>query len=583
MIRQPIVAVLGHVDHGKTTLLDKIRGTTVASKEAGKITQHVGASEINSQTIKNVCTKMLEQNKIELKIPGLLFIDTPGHEAFTSLRDRGGSIADIALLIIDIRQGIQPQTIESLNILKSYKTPFIIVANKIDNLQSWKSQKTYCVSESLKYDDNDSEEFNNKIYEIMGQLAEHGFDSDRFDRITDFTKNIMIIPASAKTGEGMAEILVYLTGLSQKFLEQNLKIEVSGPGRGSILEVKEEKGLGTTIDVIIYDGTLNKGDTIVFGTLTEPRITKVRAIMKPKLSGEKGDAKYRYVDEIHAASGAKIFAPNLEGAISGSPIIVANQTQEKAIQIIKDQLKDIIFGSDENGLIIKADTLGSAEALIKMFKEKEIPIRAVNIGNINKKDILDTQVVKENNKYYGAILGFNVKINDDAKETATKLAIPVMISNVIYNLIDQYIEWKDTERRRDMEEMIKSIPWPARIRILPDHVFRDCKPCIVGVEVLTGRIRAGTRLITDTGEILGIMKHIQAKNESVSEAVKGMKVAISIVGPSFCKQMEEGMKLYPYINKTMADTFKKRFEDELNDEEKELLTQIVHKTKKIVE
>lgn len=579
MIRQPIVAVLGHVDHGKTTLLDKIRGTVVAAKEAGAITQHVGASEISIDVIKNISKPILERMKIDIRIPGLLFIDTPGHEAFTSLRDRGGSIADIALLVIDITQGIQPQTVESINILKSHKTPFIVVANKIDLLPSWKSVDTYSILESLKYQHN-HDELDLKIYEIVGSLAEHGFDSERFDRVTDFTRQVMIIPASAKTGEGIAEILLYLTGLSQKFLEDNLKIEVKGPGRGSILEVKEEKGLGTTIDIILYDGMLKKGDEIIFGTLKGSKRTKVRAIMKPRLPGEKGEGKYKYVDKVYAAAGVKIFAPGLEDAVSGSPVMVVEGNEDELKNIIESQMKSILFTSDQIGVIVKTDTLGSAEAVMKLLKDNNIPVRSVDIGNVNKKDIFDAQVVKESNKYLGVVIGFNVKVNDEVKELAKNMEIPIITSNVIYELIDDYIKWRDETKRKDLEEMIKSIPWPAVLRILPGNVFRDSKPCIVGVEVLTGRIKPNTKLISERGELLGELKTIQSHKEELKEAVKGMKVAISIDKAVFSKQLAEGMKIYPYITKDMAEELLKKFGDDLEDDEKEALKEIVEKSKK---
>ncbi|MCC7571008.1 translation initiation factor IF-2 [Candidatus Micrarchaeota archaeon] len=581
MIRQPIVAVLGHVDHGKTSLLDMIRGTAVASKEAGAITQHVGASEIDVDTIKKVCGSVLLKTKIDIKIPGLLFIDTPGHEAFTSLRDRGGSIADIALLIIDITQGIQPQTIESINILKTHKTPFIVVANKVDRFQGWKSKKTYSISESLSQQQI-SDDLDMKLYEIVGELSEHGFDSERFDRVMDFTKQIMIIPASAKTGEGMAEILLYLSGISQKFLEQNLNIEVKGPGKGSILEVKEEKGLGTTVDLIIYDGKLSKADEIVFGTLDGPKKTKVRAMMKPRLPGEKGEGKFKYVDDIYAAAGAKIFAPELDGAVSGSPVMVISNNEKEAFKIIADQMKEILFESEQCGVVIKTDTLGSAEALMKMMNEKNIPARSINIGDVHKKDILDAQVVKESNKYLGIILGFNVKINTEVLETAEKMEIPVITSNVIYDLIDKYVEWKDKEKRKDMDEMIKSVPWPCSMKILPGHMFRDCKPCIIGVEILVGKIRSGTKLMSERGEIIGEIKNIQLNKDSVSEAVKGMKVAISIDKAVYCRQLAENMKIYPFINKQMSDVLIKKFEDELETDEKELLEEIVGKSRNLI-
>jgi len=150
MLRQPIITVLGHVDHGKTTLLDKIRKTAIAAKEAGGITQAIGTTEIPTNVIKTLCGKLLERFKIKLIISGLLFIDTPGHEAFTTLRKRGGSIADLAILVIDINEGIMPQTIESLEILKVSRIPFIIALNKIDRIKGWTSAKEICCFSNIR-------------------------------------------------------------------------------------------------------------------------------------------------------------------------------------------------------------------------------------------------------------------------------------------------------------------------------------------------------------------------------------------------------------------------------------------------
>jgi len=578
MIRQPIVAVLGHVDHGKTTLLDKIRGTAVAAHEAGAITQHVGASELSIDIIKKVCKPVLNKIKIDIKIPGLLFIDTPGHEAFTSLRERGGSIADIALLIIDLTQGVQPQTVESIKILKAYKTPFIVVANKVDVLHGWHKTKTYSITESLNnQSQNIKETLDLKLYEIVGRLVEYGFDSERFDMVTDFTKQIMIIPASARTGEGIAEILVYLTGVSQKYLEDTLKIKVKGQGKASILEVKNEKGLGMTVDIILYDGKLKKSDEVMFGSVNGPKKTKVRAIMKPRLPGEKGEGRYKYIDEIYAASGAKLFAPGLEGALSGSVLMVVTKENEHEVStIILKQVNSILFESESTGVIVKTDTLGSAEAIIKILKDKKIPVRTVAIGTINKKDLMNAQIVKENNKYLGAVLGFNVKVSDEIKDNEQ---IPIITSSVIYEIIEKYEDWRSTEKRKDIEQMTKLIPWPASMKILPGHVFRDCKPCIIGVELLSGKIRPGIKIISETGELLGHLKKIQAHNESIPEAVKGMKVAISIDNAVFSKQLAEKMKLYPYINKHMSDILLKKAGKEIEDDEKQVLKEIVEKTK----
>ncbi|RLF36234.1 MAG: translation initiation factor IF-2, partial [Thermoplasmata archaeon] len=309
-IRQPIVGVLGHVDHGKTTFLDYIRGTTVAAREAGAITQHIGATEVPIDVIYKLCGKLLGRRKFTL--PGLLFIDTPGHQAFTTLRKRGGSVADLAVLIVDINEGFKTQTYESLNILKQYKTPFVLALNKIDTITGWRRFEGAINERLEKQSELARSIFEEKLYDIIGTLYENKFNADLYVNIKDFRRTVAIIPISAKTGEGIDELLMVLVGLAQKFLEENLSVE-KGPGKGTVLEVKEEVGLGTTIDSIIYSGVVRKNDTIAVGAKDRPVITKIKALLKPKPLDEIRDPRERFdmVDEVHAACGVKIAAPNL--------------------------------------------------------------------------------------------------------------------------------------------------------------------------------------------------------------------------------------------------------------------------------
>lgn len=577
MLRQSVCVVLGHVDHGKTSILDFVRGTLVVTKEAGAITQHVGASEISKQTIEKLCKKSIEQLKIKVDIPGLLFVDTPGHESFTSLRERGGSIADIAVLVIDINQGIQPQTIESIKILKQHKTPFIIAANKIDLLTGWVPPKNeYCFLQSINNQDKTTQIYlDEKLYNIVGKLYEYGFESERFDRIEDFTKQIAIIPVSAKTGEGMSELLLFLAGLSKKFLEKTLTTDLKGPGKGSILEIKEEKGLGITADIIIYDGTLKKGDTVIFGTLNGAKKTKIRALLKPKLAGETHKDKYNYYDEVHAAAGIKLFAPGLEDAIAGSPIMVISD-EEFQTKEINDQINDVLFENDNEGIILKADTLGSLEALNKLLKSEKIEIRQTGIGKVNKKDILAAEASKLKNKYEGVVLAFNVNMLDDAKEHAKNSDIKVIETKVVYDLVDKYVKWRNEQKKKDQEDLVKNVPWPTKLKILEGHCFRDNNPAIFGVEVMVGKIKNKTRLINSDGTVVGQIKGMQLKKKSITEATKGMQFALSMSGVQFSKDLFETTELYPYINRKMADELKTKFEEELTNEEKEVLDKIAN-------
>lgn len=345
-LRQPIVVVLGHVDHGKTTLLDKIRGTSVAAREPGQITQWIGASLLPSAVIKETCGPLLEQFKIKIEVPGLLFIDTPGHETFSNLRRRGGSAADIAVLVIDVSKGVEPQTTESLGILKGRKTPFVVAANKIDLIKGWKSTTDTPFTVSFKQQAPEIQtELDNRIYTIMGALSRLGFRSDRFDRITEFTKDVAIIPTCARTGEGIPELLAIVAGLTQAYMHDKLETR-SGPALGTVLEVKEEPGLGMTVNAIIYDGVLKVNDTIVLGGREGPIATKVRALLVPKPLDEIRDPREKFLsaERIVAAAGVKIAAPNLDLALAGSALygVPHGKNVKEYSRMIEEEGKSVV-------------------------------------------------------------------------------------------------------------------------------------------------------------------------------------------------------------------------------------------------
>jgi len=568
-IRAPLIVTVGHVDHGKTKILDKIRQSRVQSKEAGGITQHIGASFIPIKVIKNICGDFLSKigaNKIT--IPGLLMIDTPGHEAFTSLRERGGSIADLAILVIDVTQGLQPQTVESIQILKQFKVPFVIAANKIDLISGWKPYPNSSFLNSFsKQSEFTKELLNMRLMEIIGAISEFGFESERFDKIKDFTKQIAIIPTSALTGEGIIELLAILTGLSQKYLENNLKIEVSGPGKGTILEVKEEKGLGKTIDVIVYDGTIKKKDTVIIAGINKPIVTKIKALLKPKpLQEIREKSKFEIVDSVSAAAGIKIAAPNLDEVIPGMPLMVINEENIKdAEKEIQKSVKKVIFETDDEGITVKADSIGSLEALIGLLKRKNIPVRKAGIGDVNKSDILS---VKNNPDHLKVIFGFNVKSKEEDKD------VKIFISKIVYKLIEDYEQWKNELVEKKKKEEIEKLTKPAKIRILPGYIFRQSKPAVVGVEILKGTLTKNVRLINTSGKIVGLVKEIQDKGESLQNAQKGLKVAISIEGASVGKNIYEDQELFVNIPESDYKKVKNKLHPFLDEEFKELYKKV---------
>ena len=567
-IRQPIVSVLGHVDHGKTTLLDFIRGSTVASRESGAITQHIGATEVPIDAIHNVCGDLLKGKKFTL--PGLLFIDTPGHHAFTTLRTRGGSLADLAILIVDIREGFKPQTYESINILKQYKTPFVIAANKIDAISGWQKNDGVAKTRIQQQRPTTKSIFEEKLYEMIGTISENKLNSDLYFNIADFRKTIGIIPISSKTGEGIPELLMVLVGLAQHFLEDKLHIE-SGPGKGSVLEVKEEVGLGTTIDAIIYNGTIKNDDKIVIGTKDKPIVTRIKALLKPKPLDEIRDPRERFdrVKEVHAACGIKISSPDLENVIPGAPIRSIKDNLEEIVNEVRSQTK-IDFELDEQGIIIKADTIGSLEALIKESRGKSIDIRKAEIGNVSKREIVEANATLDPlNKL---IFAFNVKILPEAKEELANTDITIFNEDVIYTIMEKYDEWLEKKKTELEKERRQEYIHPGMIKFLPEYVFRVSHPAIIGIRVLGGRIKNGMRLMKENGKLIGSIKGMQSENKAVEEAIQGQEVAISIEGVTVGRQIKGEDILYTDIPE--SDAKKLREMDVLNLDEKDVLNKI---------
>jgi len=575
-LRTPILSVLGHIDHGKTTLLDSIRGTAVAAKEAGGVTQHIGATEIPIQVIKEIC-EPLKSDWTGIELPGLLFIDTPGHYAFASLRKRGSALADVAVLVVDVMEGFQPQTYESLSILRLLKTPFVVALNKIDRIKGWQSSRKPFIINYQTQPEFASRELNTRIYEIVGDLYDKGFSADRYDRISDFSRTVSIVPVSAKTGEGIADLLLVLIGLAQKYFEKSLRLHLEGPGVGTILEKKEERGLGTTIDVILYDGKLSVGDTIVVGSAEEePIVTKIRALLKPRALQEiRTEQRFRRVKSVSAAAGVKIMAPNIENALPGSRVRAVPTTGnvdvdiERVIEEMKDEIAEMKLDTSSEGLIIKADTMGSLEALaLELRSEKIEQIKKAEVGNISKRDVVDATMVSD--RYLRAILGFNVDVLPDAREVAMQNEIPLFVSDVIYRVIEDYENWVKEEKERERQEKIDRLTTPAKIKVLPGCVFRQSKPAIFGIEVLCGRIKTGVELIKSDGTNIGSINEIQNRGESIATADEGMQVAISMKKPTFGRQIKENEILY--VDVDIEEMNKLR--GLLSPDEEKLLTEV---------
>jgi translation initiation factor 5B len=536
-IRTPIVCVLGHVDHGKTSLLDRIRGSSVVDAEVGAITQHIGATLVPLDVIRRMSGTL---GKLDIQIPGLLFIDTPGHHAFTTLRARGGALAEMAILVVDINEGFQPQTLEALEILRNCKTPFVVAATKIDRTHGWRvNENEPFLSSFGKQGERSRDTLEHRTYELVGKLSELGFASERYDRISDFQRNIAIVPVSSRTGEGIADLLMVLIGLAQRFLKQDLAFRAEGPARGTVLEVKEERGLGITLDVILFDGTLSVGDEIMLATSGGVAVTKVRSLLAPRPLREiRVEDRFDRVKFVVAAAGIKVAAPDLEKVVAGSPLMAVRGDREGVEAIIRNEMENIRVTLSEKGITIKADTIGALEALSKELEGKSIGILRASVGPVARHDLVEVQTVTD--PLSSVLLSFNTPILPDAQELVKDPSfahVKLFSGKVIYQLINDYLAWRDAEIRKKEAQRFEQVVLPARLMLLPNCVFRQSNPAVVGVRVLLGKLRTGVDLIDRTGKRIGHLKSMQSRGENIREADAGAEVAVSIEGVTVGRQI----------------------------------------------
>ncbi len=578
-VRQPIVSVLGHIDAGKTKLLDKIRKSSVQDREVGGITQHIGASYFPVETLANICGTLFQGMKKDVQLPGLLVVDTPGHEAFVNLRKRGGAVADIAILVVDVLRGFEAQTYECLDILKEKKTPFLVAANKIDRIPGWKPKPDSTFTASYKSQGPYVQQaLDENLYRIMGTFSRLGFRADKFNNVKDFQKTIAIVPTSATTGEGIPELLAVLIGLTQQYLRSRLNT-TEGPAKGTVLEVKEEPGLGITANVIIYDGVLKKGDLIVVGAKEKPIVTTIRAVFLPKPLDEIRDPrdKFSSVDSVPAAAGVKIAAPNLEDTLAGAPIyaVPSEDRLDEYVNMVSEEVEQIKIDTDLDGVILKTDALGSLEAIADSLKRNEVPIKVADVGDVSKRDVTEAAIVKEREPLHGVILAFNVKVLPDAEEEAKNRNVPIFNEKTIYSLIDEYLAWLKQEDEARLGEEYNRLVKPAKIKFLPGYVFRKAKPAVIGVEVLAGRIKPRNILVKEDGRPIGEILQIQDKGKAASEANVGSEVAVSLGKAIVGRHIHEGETFYVRVPEAHAKLLLTKFSDRLTSEEIDALKEYV--------
>ena len=574
-LRTPIVAVLGHVDHGKTTLLDRIRGSAVGEDEAGAITQHIGATAVPLDTVSSMAGDLVDPTEFDL--PGLLFIDTPGHHSFATLRARGGALADIAVLVVDVNDGFQPQTEEAIDILRRTGTPFVVAANKIDATPGWNPQAGQPIQRSFEAQTGRARDaLDERIYELIGQLSDAGFSADFYWRVQDFQQNVGVVPMSALTGEGVPDLLAVLMGLSQRYMRDEMSVDPDGPGAGTVLEVKDQKGFGATVDVVLYDGTVREGDRIVVGEAGGAIVTEVRALLQPRPLAEiRTEKRFERVDSVAAAAGAKVAAPELDDAMAGAPFrVVRDRDEGEVVTEVQAELADLAVETAEDGVVVKADTLGSLEAVANALQEAEVPILRAEVGDIAARDVAVASTAGE--ERYTAILGFNVDVLASAEEDLDQSGVTLFRDDVIYQLVERYEAHVDELRRAQQSTVLDRITRPARFVILDDHTFRQSDPAVVGVEVRGGLLKNNQYVqrwpADEAGPTrVGQLSGIQNQGDDVDEARQGERVSVAIDGPTVGRQIREGDELWVDLPEKHAKILEQELTGELTATEVETL------------
>jgi len=561
-IRQPIVTVAGHVDHGKTSILDCFRGSKVQEGEAGGITQKISFTKYPLMQIKKACP-LIEKTGIKMDIHGFLFIDTPGHAAFTNLRKRGGSLADLAILVVSIKDGIKPQTAEVLQILKNSKTPFLIALNKVDTISGW--QKKASIKEAIEGQAlNVSQEFQEALLTFQGALQEHGFESDLYYDITDFRKKVAIVPCSAKTKEGISELLFVLCGLSQRYLKERLKL--GKIGKGVVLEVKKEK-TGESIETILFDGSVKEGDEIAIGSLNGKVVTsKIRALHEI----EPLSFNYKNRKEASAATGLKLQLASKEEIFSGMPFQVVNNDLEEIEKAFKKEISGEIR-LDKQGIIVKADSLGSLEALITLLRQEQIKIVKAGIGPINKVDLINAKANLEINELDAIVLGFNVSLSEDIENDLGK--VKVLRDEVVYKLIENLQKWRKKKADEIEREKLMGLSSVFKLEILPQYVFRNSNPAVFGVRVVFGKVKKNVEVMDESGENVARIRDLQLDKKSVDDAEEGKELAISLPGTNFERRLGDKKYLYSDMSGKQFKEFKKA-KELLSESEKKALQEI---------
>ncbi|CAN8072340.1 unnamed protein product [Agarophyton chilense] len=589
-LRSPVICILGHVDTGKTKILDRIRRTNVQDGEAGGITQQIGATYFPIEAVKKEATKLEEGRKLLYNVPSLLIIDTPGHESFTNLRSRGSSLCDIAILVVDIMHGLEPQTRESIDLLKMRKTPFIVALNKIDRMYDWTAQPHNCPTRVSmeKQPRHVQEEFLRRVKETKLQFAEIGFNTELYWDNKDMRKTVSLVPTSAITGEGMPDLLMLLLALPQKLLTERLMF--TSILEATVLEVKVIEGLGTTIDIILTGGVIHEGDTIMVVGLDGPIVTTIRALLTPHPMKEmRVKGQYLHHKEIKAAQGIKISADGLEKAVAGTQLmVVEDASNEQEMEYVREEvMKDfqtILTNVDRSGLgvYVQASTLGSLEALLEYLRSTNIPVSGINIGPVHKRDVTKASTMLEKQREYATILAFDVPVEKEAREMAEDVGVQIFTADIIYHLFDLFTAYMEKIKKERREAVNDEVVFPVIAKILPQHVYNKKDPIVVGVDVMEGILRVGTPLVVKHGAEwldIGRVVSIELSKKQVAIARKGESVAVKIQHKStehimYGRHFDYQDQLVSKMSRSAIELLKASFKEDLEKEDWRLVVKL---------
>uniref|UniRef100_A0A3B4GYR7 Eukaryotic translation initiation factor 5B n=1 Tax=Pundamilia nyererei TaxID=303518 RepID=A0A3B4GYR7_9CICH len=585
-LRAPVVCVLGHVDTGKTKILDKLRHTHVQDGEAGGITQQIGATNVPKETIEEQ-TKMAKNfNKESIKIPGMLIIDTPGHESFSNLRNRGSSLCDIAILVVDIMHGLEPQTLESINLLKEKKCPFIVALNKIDRLYDWKkSPETDVVATLKKQKKNTKDEFDERAKAIIVEFAQQGLNAALFYENKDPRTFVSLVPTSAHSGDGMGNLIALLVELTQTMLARRLAH--CDELRAQVMEVKALPGMGTTIDVILINGRLREGETIIVPGVEGPIVTQIRGLLlPPPLKELRVKNQYEKHKEVSTAQGVKILGKDLEKTLAGLPLLVAHKDDE--IPVLRDELvrelKQTLSSIklEEKGVYVQASTLGSLEALLEFLRTSKVPYAGINIGPVHKKDVMKASTMLEHDSQYAVILAFDVKVERESQEMADSLGVRIFSAEIIYHLFDAFTKYREDYKKAKQDEFRHVAVFPVKLRVLPQFIFNSRDPIVMGVTVEAGVLKQGTPLCVPSKAFvdIGVVTSIEINHKPVDSAKKGQEICIKIEpipGESpkmYGRHFEATDIIVSKITRASIDALKNWFRDEMQKSDWQLIMEL---------